>query len=343
MSSNSFALTIGEQYLRTIDCDIEKNHITVKAAAFDIYESNVFSNNNNKIDTNLANKIIRLINDSGINKKQVNIVIPDTYSYSRIIEMPLLSDKELISAIKYQADQFIPIPIDDLDLDAITLFKDKGKSRQYILIVACAKAIVDRMAKLSETANLIPISVENETSASMRLFKQLYSTVKSKEKFTIFINFGINSSTLILYNTINNYPTHMYNFNLGLKIFEKDFKANYSLDDTKINEIFQTIGFDNSNQSFQLENILSSPLKAVTEEIYKFSQNIKDKLSISSSCIYLFGEGNTIKNLDSQLSKAINIPVRIIDISLMITQNTVANFFKDDWPIFISAIGGTIE
>ena len=123
--TNNFSLVIGENLIRVIDVGVAKNKITVLAAAYDSVVNNIYTDNSGKIDVNVVNKIVRLVNDAGVTKRQVNIIIPDGFSYTRIIDMPMLSDKELLSAIKYQADQFIPISIDDLVLDAITLYQDK--------------------------------------------------------------------------------------------------------------------------------------------------------------------------------------------------------------------------
>ena len=150
--SNSFSLAIGEELIRVVDGQLSKDKIIINAAAYDNINENIYVDNSGKISIDTANKIVKLINDAGISKRQVNIIIPDGFSYTRIIEMPLLSDKELLSAIKYQADQFIPIAIDNLDLDAITIYQDKSNNKQYILIVACVKTLIDKISKLVEKA-----------------------------------------------------------------------------------------------------------------------------------------------------------------------------------------------
>src|SRR3990167_20277 len=150
--SNSFSLAIGEELIRVVDGQLSKDKIIINAAAYDNINENIYVDNSGNISIDTANKIVKLINDAGISKIQVNIIIPDGFSYTRIIEMPLLSDKELLSAIKYQADQFIPIAIDNLDLDAITIYQDKSNNKQYILIVACVKTLIDKISKLVESS-----------------------------------------------------------------------------------------------------------------------------------------------------------------------------------------------
>ena len=96
--TNNFSLVIGENLIRVIDVGVAKNKITVLAAAYDSVVNNIYTDNSGKIDVNVVNKIVRLVNDAGVTKRQVNIIIPDGFSYTRIIDMPMLSDKELLSA-----------------------------------------------------------------------------------------------------------------------------------------------------------------------------------------------------------------------------------------------------
>jgi len=339
--SNSFSLAIGEELIRVVDGQLSKDKIIINAAAYDNINENIYVDNSGKISIDTANKIVKLINDAGISKRQVNIIIPDGFSYTRIIEMPLLSDKELLSAIKYQADQFIPIAIDNLDLDAITIYQDKSNNKQYILIVACVKTLIDKISKLVESSGLIPISIENEAASTLRIFRHLHLNNDSGD--IIFLNFGSTNSTICVYDPINKFPKNIHNFPIGLNIFQKDMKANFTVDDKKIKDILSSIGFSDNDPNFHLEKILSSPLTVMSDEINRFILGNKVNLNTSSKQIYLFGEGINIKNLDGIISKYVKASVTLLNIQPIIAANTVSNFFNNDWPIFISVLGGVIE
>src|SRR3989338_1652765 len=124
------------------------------------------------ISLDLAENVLRIAkakNEGGkirVEKKRLNIVIPDGFTYSQIIKMPRLKEKELLSAIRYQADQFIPMPIDETSLDLEILYEDKVSNNSLVLIIAAPQKLIDRVQNLSEQEGLYPEAIENELSAT---------------------------------------------------------------------------------------------------------------------------------------------------------------------------------
>ena len=96
--------------------------------------------------------------------KNVSLIIPDALTYSQILTMPFLNEKELISAIKYQADQFIPMPIEEtIDIEVIEeITGENKKEKSLLLIVAAPKKVIEKVQTTAELAGLNPESVENE-------------------------------------------------------------------------------------------------------------------------------------------------------------------------------------
>jgi Tfp pilus assembly PilM family ATPase len=48
--------------------------------------------------------IKNVISSANIRQKEVNIALPESQVYTKIIEMPLLSEKELAAALKYEME-----------------------------------------------------------------------------------------------------------------------------------------------------------------------------------------------------------------------------------------------
>ena len=83
--------------------------------------------------------------------------------------MPKLKEKELIAAIRYQADEFIPMAIDETNLDLEVLKEDDKTNKMLIFIVASPKKLVEKIQKTVEMADFVPTTLENELSAVARL------------------------------------------------------------------------------------------------------------------------------------------------------------------------------
>src|SRR3990167_3156469 len=77
----------------------------------------------------LAEAIKKTCLDARVTTRRVNIALPESMAFTRVIEMPMLSDKELASAIRWEAEQYIPLPLSEAILDYQIMGKDmSGKS-----------------------------------------------------------------------------------------------------------------------------------------------------------------------------------------------------------------------
>src|SRR5947207_250144 len=59
----------------------------------------------------VAQSIKNLLAETDVSSKEVNIALPESRIFTRVIyDLPFLSDSELAQAIKYAAEEFIPMP-----------------------------------------------------------------------------------------------------------------------------------------------------------------------------------------------------------------------------------------
>lgn len=133
-------------------------------------------------DENIKNKIAaslkKVLAESGIKEKRVVVAIPESQVFSRIIEMPPMSEAELTSAISWEAEQFVPVPIAEVELDYSivdpgTNNKDK---KMLVYMVAAPKKKLQAMVDFLINVGLDPIAVESEMVAIARSLSYLPSS-----------------------------------------------------------------------------------------------------------------------------------------------------------------------
>jgi type IV pilus assembly protein PilM len=71
----------------------------------------------------LAVAIKQLMKDAGTRTKEVNLSLPESQVFTRVISVPQLSTRELQSAIRWEAEQYIPLPLDQVNID-FTVLRD---------------------------------------------------------------------------------------------------------------------------------------------------------------------------------------------------------------------------
>lgn len=342
MANASFTIDIGEKYIKVADVEKKGEQLIPLSLAFDQNPANIYLSESIK-DTQATSSLIqKLVKDAGVKKKNVKLVIPDSQSYAQILEMPAITEKELLSAIRYQADQFIPIPIEKVNLDIEIINEDKKNKKLLILLVAAPIALLNKMSGLIEESNLIADSIQTELSASLGLIDMMF---KKNTECTLFINFGYTTSTLYLFcpniEVGTSIPLQIRNFPLGLDLFLRDMKSNLNISDKDALNILETNGFL-PNGSMDISKIVESPYNEFIAQIQKFLQSIKSTNELSIKKIYMFGEGYKIKGIETKISPSIGIPTEILNPYNLFVKNNVSDFFKNDLPYFIPSIGSNI-
>ena len=127
------------------------------------------------VDTDLealATAIKQLLSVTKIDAKEVVVALPESKVFTRVIDdLPYLSDAELSSAIRYAAEEFIPMPLNDVNLNWQVLARSDEKNktaRTVVLVIATPKNAVDKYIKVLNLAGLHPKAMETEIIAVTR-------------------------------------------------------------------------------------------------------------------------------------------------------------------------------
>lgn len=128
----------------------------------------------------VAQSIRQLMKETGAKSNSVSIALPESQVFTRVIEMPALSSRELTSAISWEAEQYIPLPLDQVNLDYSILrdAKSTGTDKMDVLLVACPKALLEKYLSIVEYAELVPVAAETEIIATARALARSVATIK---------------------------------------------------------------------------------------------------------------------------------------------------------------------
>jgi type IV pilus assembly protein PilM len=127
-----------------------------------------------------SDAVKQVIASAGIKQKEVNIALPESQVYTKIIEMPALSEKELAAALKYEMEQYIPLPLDQVKTDWQVLSPSTTQTKTTrVLLVAASIALIKKYETIIEDLGLIPASIETEMLSVHRSLFPLVNTQSS--------------------------------------------------------------------------------------------------------------------------------------------------------------------
>lgn len=120
----------------------------------------------------VANAIKKLLLATKVEQKEVIAALPESKVFTRVIDdLPFLKDNELPSAIRYAAEEFIPMPLGDVNLNWQVLARSDEKSKDtktIVLVVASPKNAVTKHIKVLQMAGIRPKVLETEIIAVTR-------------------------------------------------------------------------------------------------------------------------------------------------------------------------------
>lgn len=119
----------------------------------------------------VASEVQAAVKQAGIKSNcEVNLALPESEVYTRIVDIPKLSETELNSAIQFEAEQYVPISLDEVELfHQILPGSDLDSKNMKVLLIAVAKDKLKKVTDLLDGAGLIPHNLETELFSLKRV------------------------------------------------------------------------------------------------------------------------------------------------------------------------------
>lgn len=159
-------------------------HVAVKTAAVAPLETGVVRDGEvNDVDA-LAQALRTLYRENKGLDKKVRIGIANQKIVVRVLELPPLEDrKELEAAVRFQAQDQIPMPLDSavLDFQPLDIVDSEHGPRQRVLIVAARRDMVDRVMAAAKSAGLKPEGIDLSAFAMIRALHRAEITTEAPE------------------------------------------------------------------------------------------------------------------------------------------------------------------
>jgi len=125
----------------------------------------------------LTDQIKEMMKTAGLRVKQVVASIPESLVFSRTMKFPVMSSPELATAIKWELNQSVPFPPNEVETSWVVLEKPnkvKGDEKISVYVVAVPTPVSDAYVQLLELLELEPVRLENEIPALIRAFSPVF-------------------------------------------------------------------------------------------------------------------------------------------------------------------------
>ena len=144
---------------------------------------------------------------TGLGEKKVVIGVANQKVVVRLVDLPYMEKAELKSALQFQAQDYIPIPVEDVILDYQVVSDytaETGERMIQVLLVAAQKDMIQSIVTAVEGSGLIPEVIDVSAFAITRSlippekeFPSLDEEPKTKETIAL-LNVGAGITTMVV-------------------------------------------------------------------------------------------------------------------------------------------------
>lgn len=267
-----------------------------------------------------------------ITTRRVALSVPAARTFSRMLSLPKLEQKDLAEAVRLEAEQYIPVPIDDLYLDYVVAEKTDKDTR--VLAVAVPKKVIDSYSSLMELLGLEVVVMETTTGATGRLF----SYTDAHNVPSVLIDFGSISSDISIYDksliVTGTIPG-------GGDDITNAIAASLGVTHQEAHIIKVKYGMNVSKKQTEIIAALQPILKQLVKEIKRMLRYHEDRGSSNHKIeqIVTLGGGSNVPGLSEYLIDTLRLPVRACDPWQQLDFKHLEPPSKTEQPVLITVAG----
>ncbi|HET6622327.1 MAG TPA: type IV pilus assembly protein PilM [Candidatus Saccharimonadales bacterium] len=263
---------------------------------------------------------------------QVAVSVPTSKTYSRTLNLPLDAENNINEAVRLEADQYIPVPVDELNIDYEII--ERNKEGLSVLISATPKKIVENIVTSLETAGLEVVFAEPGVSSIARLLRH----TEDGNLPTIIVDIGAASTDIAIFNKTIRVSGGVAIGGNSLTIAISK-KLDISLEEAHKIKVLD--GLSTGPKRTKLEEAMEPSLNNICDELKKMTRYYTDRLEMKDKIeqIIMSGAGSNVPGMADYFTDKLETAVRVASPWQKLKFGKLPQPSKQNKPRFISATG----
>jgi len=262
--------------------------------------------------TAIVEKIRELLRVHRIRFKECALSISGHSVIIKKISLPEMTEEELQESIQWEAEQYIPFEIKDVEVDVEILNPKAGQGQMDVLLVAAKKEIINDYVSVAMEAGLKPVIMDVDTFTIQNAFELNYGFPPNE--VIALINIG--ASVININIVANGITTFTRDIGMGGQMLTEEIQKQLNVSYEEA-EHYKTGG----------EGTISS--SSIYREVQRLSERVSETLvteiqrsidffaattiNADISRIYLSGGSSQIPALIRSLERRLEVPVELVN------------------------------
>lgn len=324
-----FGLDIGSHSIKVAQIKRENNALKLLAIGRALTPPGGLDSETEADLVEIATVIKKLLTETKISSRNVIAALPEAEVVSKLLTFPKMKEEELMGALKFEAEAFIPFPLEEANLDFQIIAEDKKETT--VMLAAAPKKLISKYLKIFSLSGIVPQALETEMMALVR------AVVPVDFPPALIVDFGAKTCDLGIVE--DNKIFFSRSIPTAGEAFTRALAAALSLEEIQAEEYKKTFGLTEELES-KIQKSLLPILEVVATEMKKAIQFYAGEKKDGLRKIILSGGSAGLLEMAPLLANKLGLEVSLADPLSKLTFDR-GNFLDlaEEGAIFSVAIG----
>lgn len=297
-----FGLDIGSTAIRLVQLRRGGDHPALVAYGSLPVPANLTNSDSQMDQDKIAELVRQLVRENRVSLKNAVVGLSATKVFATVITTPKLDNAQLAKAIRYQAEQYIPMALDQVKLDWAVIDQSKDGKQLEVLLVAAPNAAIEKYVAIMEKAGLEPLALEPNATAVAR------AVMPPNNLAVVIVDFGsLDSDISIVW---NNAPRLIRSVAVGSMTMVRSVAQNLGLDDVQANQFTFKFGLTQSKLEGQVFKAIKPTLDNLVSEVEKSAKYFVGRYpDVKLEKLIITGAASGLPELGPFLANSTGLPV----------------------------------
>jgi len=305
ISTNFFGLDIGTTAVRLVHLAGSGPTKSLVKYAYVPVESTVVLSDSKADQQKLLQTISELLSQAQISVKDVAVNVPSDRVFTTVIDFDRLPTGDLAKALRYQADSFIPTPVEQSKIEwAVLGDSPKEPTKIELLLSSVDNEYIEKRLDLLESIGLNVIAFEPDNLALARALTVPDATVPQ-----MIIDIGNKATDLVI--MINNAPRLTRSIPTGSEAIVRSASQNLNVDQKQAEQFVFKFGLNKDKLEGRVYEAVIGTVDVLTAEIEKSIQFFQGRYGTGVSRIIVTGGASSMPEFPVHVANKFGLEVEI--------------------------------
>lgn len=269
-----------------------------------------------KITDEVSKALSSLVSDLKMNGRQAVTALPEHEIVSRLVSLPPLKEGEIRDALRFEAETFVPYPLDQVSIDYEVIEEDDA-GRLTVFAIAARNDLVENYVKIFKGAGIDLLAIESPAVTMRRVLKQMEIAAGA----TMLVDIGEKYSNIVTFKNGTIYFAR--SMPVGGESLSRAISVNLGLDMASAEEYKKAYGIKEMELEGKIKNAIMPVFDSMAEEIRRAMALYSESNNKAIDLLILSGGGAKMPGLAEELTKLSGVEVQVIQPFLKVDSSKI--------------------